>query len=125
MENKPADYRLGNLVEYDNRVFEIYTIAKEFPTLNTTEFGIGVVGWSNIKPILLTEEWLLKFGFEKIKHVHDGVVYKKSWLRIKDGFNSGDWRGAPLNVVPKYVHSLMNLYYCLTGEELTIKTEEK
>jgi len=70
------ELRIGNLVSYDNRVFEIDTIAKEFPTLNTIDFGIGVVDWNNIKPIPITEEWLLKLPKnikfpEWIKSLHE------------------------------------------------------
>lgn len=66
---KPEEVRYKNLVEYDGRIFEIDTIAEEFPTLNTAEFGIGVVDWNNLKPIPLTEEWLIRFGFERKPHL--------------------------------------------------------
>lgn len=91
-----------------------------------------------IQPIPLTDEWLLKFGFSfnpdwciyylnvdinfrlrnddplpdetnfKIQHVSDDDFY----LSI-EGFT---W-GQPI----RYAHQLQNLYFALTGEELTIK----
>lgn len=45
---KPNELRIGNLVQYEGRIFQIATIAPEFPTLNTDEFGIGVVSWEEI-----------------------------------------------------------------------------
>jgi hypothetical protein len=59
------EVRRGNLFKYDDRIFRIHTIAYEFPTLDTDEFGIGVVGWNNIDPVELTDEWLIKFQLPK------------------------------------------------------------
>ena len=70
----------------------------------------------DLEPIPLTEEWLLKFGFERLGsgrfdfktftyYLHDGSFYNKT---------------SRLCTI-KYVHQLQNLYFALTGEELTIK----
>jgi len=81
---------VGNLVKYDGKIYELDTIAAEFPTLNTDEFGIGVVDWNNIEPIPLTPEILVRFGFEKYKtsvstmgtfHVNTSTNSKTSILR--------------------------------------------
>ena len=124
------ELRIGNLVSYDGRVFEIDTIAKEFPTLNTIEFGIGVVDWMNINPIPLTEEWLIKFGFEKddvfdefftYLPIHDLCMDKLSF-RVDEGFicyESIKYRTLLKHI--QYVHSLQNLYFALTNQELEIK----
>ena len=40
---KAEEFRIGNWVEHDNRYFKIHSIAKVFTTLDTIEFGIGVV----------------------------------------------------------------------------------
>lgn len=128
----PRAFRIGNLVEYDGRIFEIDSIAEEFPTLNTDEFGIGVVDWNNIKPIPLTEEWFLSFGAEKrsdkrvyltniIKYGFGENPITKDWILLityfKDDniyfFQNGFHK---LN----FVHQLQNLYFALTGEELTL-----
>jgi hypothetical protein len=85
------------------------------------------------KPIPLTEEWLLKFGFEKrskekeffIEHFYIlgyTVVNRSQWKKDMSlegfGINQCD------NYIPvdlKHVHQLQNLYFALTNEELTIK----
>ena len=81
-------------------------------------------------PIPLTEEWLLKFGFEDKKTCFN--LSKREIL----GHDFGDfavskyddtqmkvWRGDRYIGVChiQHVHSLQNLYFCLRGEELTIK----
>ena len=79
-----------------------------------------------VDPIPLSEEWLLKFGFkEKSKwtfvlntpngrmltyHLGTKIIHYGS-----NGYGSGE-------INCEYVHQLQNLYFALTGEELTIKT---
>jgi len=71
--------------------------------------------WDVIKPIPLTEEWLVKFGLLNNsrlqflnKHDSNGKYYK--------GLDAFAYK---LEV--KHVHQLQNLYFALTGEELKIK----
>jgi hypothetical protein len=75
---------------------------------------------SDLSPIELTEEWLLKMEF--------------SWKNIPERYMLGSWstlrvcRDLTIEykdsylVNVKFVHQLQNLYFALTGEELTIKT---
>jgi hypothetical protein len=86
------------------------------------------------KPIPLTEEWLLKFGFKRrfacnkwFEKSHKGV------LLLTNDFNEikGEAFSTKIEFVfihdytpsvrAKYVHQLQNLYFALTGKELTIK----
>jgi len=122
---KAKDYRIGNLVQidYDDRVFEIHTIADTYPTLNTSEFGIGVVEWYNIKPIKITEEWLLKMGFRK------DIETDYSWFLIYNSSDIFNYDIGDHTICVRqswefgkrmYVHELQNLFYVLTKEELKI-----
>jgi hypothetical protein len=80
------------------------------------------------KPIPLTEEWLLKFGFiGKYKSVHTHWNYKGFGIEQKS--DEDDFGGSiPIEQVFYYeyrydiehVHQLQNLYFALTGEELTL-----
>jgi hypothetical protein len=117
-ELKANEFRIGNFVEYDNRIFEIDVISDIYPTLNTPIFGIGVVDWNNIKPIPLTEELLLKFGFKKCDL--GGFSIKTDKYEYIE-FNSVlfCWVNGTKKPI-KYVHQLQNLYFALTSEELTI-----
>lgn len=103
-------------VEVDNM-----TIDKEH---NKRRFHLSK---GNYNPIPLTEEWLLKFGFQNPAH---------SW--ICDKFHLTEWDNYPLNwcvafnkngaiIIDKlkHVHQLQNLFFCLTGEELKIIQQNK
>lgn len=92
-----------------------------------------------IKPIPLTEEWLVKFGFEwQPKKETYRIEYNIKKHGVKKGkaisihaFKDEDvWVITLFEVVfiddvtptvLKYLHELQNLYYCLTGEQLKIK----
>jgi hypothetical protein len=79
---------------------------------------------NQVKPIPLTEEWLLKFGAtEKYKSVSNRWSFGVFSLDDPEDEN-GNLRNefyydSTLNV--KYVHQLQNLYFALTQEELIFK----
>ena len=77
------------------------------------------------EPIPLTGEWLLKFGFKKdlgndlyLESTSTSFfVWQNNRVELLDNKN---------NICIsycEYVHQLQNLYFALTGEELTIKEE--
>jgi hypothetical protein len=79
---------------------------------------------SSFEPIPLTEEWLLNFGF-----VHDNnldLYYLKGvqFISLCQNITKEYWCDYEsyygLNIEIKYVHQLQNLYFDLTGQELTI-----
>jgi hypothetical protein len=80
-------------------------------------------------PIPLTEEWLLKFGFKK-RDVLSSVLYDMKNPRFSVYLNppidkSNKWNilGIEKNINIKHVHQLQNLYFAITGAELTIKEQ--
>lgn len=115
------ELRIGNLLNKDGIVVTID--AKSI-------FDI----WDNsdkYKPLPLTEEWLIKFGFEKIEDIRyekkiritglepdDPNAYKLAAIgsrKIKVAFLSfGKWSSTGV----EYVHQFQNLYYAIAGEEL-------
>lgn len=77
-------------------------------------------------PIPLTEEWLLKFGFELINESPINYkIYALNFISfnvIKD-FKPNLYKAEVYSVtypIIKYVHQLQNLYFALTGEELIL-----
>jgi len=70
------------------------------------------------KPIKLTEEWLVKFGFEPDKDNADFLNKEELTLAHHPKGFIGWHKGHALGIVIKHVHSLQNLYFALTGEEL-------
>lgn len=124
------EFRCGNYVEHDGRVFQIDSIAEVFPTLNTDEFGIGVVDWNNISPIPLTEEWLINFGAVKLETEHTpnyfllqfeiedltSIPELNSDFIVRKRYNN---ENSLFICEIKYAHQLQNLFFSLTGNELT------
>ena len=71
-------------------------------------------------PIPLTEEWLLKFGFEKHDNGEDFDEWSLGHVEFTD-FTDNTYEYNPTVLSFKHVHQLQNLYFALTGEELTVK----
>lgn len=82
------------------------------------------------KPIPLSEEWLLKLGFEEIynsEYTHKfeltqdvSFEYRFEKFNNASGMTGLTYYGRLLGKI-KHVHQLQNLFYSITGEELTIK----
>jgi len=112
------ELRIGNLVHYEYKEMS-KDIEVDITVLQELEHFIYR---NRIKPILLTEEWLLKFGFdgdqqEGWESTCGKDVYLQDWG--DDNYRHVSNRGCCVMQI-KYVHSLQNLYFALTGEELTI-----
>jgi len=119
--------RSGNYIMYDNRYFQIYSISDEFPTLNTIEFGIGVVDWNNISPIPITEELLVKcpqFEIQKCLSWSTGKEVKYNvYLFDKFEYNAiqDNWYYGNNIIEIKHLHKLQNCVQDFTNQELTIE----
>jgi hypothetical protein len=82
-----------------------------------------------LKPIPLTEEWLIKFGFERSAKTFVDGAYAVTFRRAKDGgwaiYDTSTDEGTnyltPNLGFCEHVHQLQNLYFALTNIELTIK----
>lgn len=109
---KATELRIGNLI-FDN-------ISEEPIIVDWVTIKVCYLEDDVYEPILLTEEWLIKFGFET-----DGITFWKSKADI--GHFKDCFAYIPCGLASqrrteiKYVHQLQNLYFALTGEELTIK----
>ena len=120
---KANEIRIGNWFDFYGRPMQVRPI-----TINDIFYG------KIYEPIPLTEEWLIKFGFEKLDssscivyHIgHNEIthdwLFDLTWLKKPELINSPN---APFYKNGRhtiyYVHQLQNLYFALTGEELTIK----
>ena len=114
-----SELRLGNLVFEDETIYS-YGINKRVVEMNLDYFNSYSDTWDMIKPIPLTEEWLKKFGF---KWKNTGLRLDKYVLRnqIDGWFMYISNESLNFTVHIKYIHQLQNLYFALTGKELTIK----
>jgi hypothetical protein len=115
-----SELRIGNLVLFNNTDIGTVTGIEGFVS---GQFKISINNRIDIKyycdvikPIPLTEEWLLKFGFKL-----DGDYYVNGqWLFefYPDGFS--DFLIDNTAIPIKHVHQLQNLYHALTQTELVI-----
>jgi hypothetical protein len=126
---KASDLRIGNQMKLflgigDNGAEYRECGIQGIMIHHSTEFYLLKNAWvgisNNLEPIPLTEEWLLKFGF--VYHDDDGIItYSRDNIvifqryRLDFYFELSNYKDAEL----EYVHQLQNLYYALTGEELT------
>ena len=116
------EIRIGNLVEY--RITDKLDERKEW--WEVSEIDADDIHWlskvdtkdEDFRAIPITEEWLLKFDFKRFPWglVKDNLLFKDDLkcsyliLQVGNGFE----------VKVKYVHELQNLYFALTGSELTV-----
>jgi hypothetical protein len=82
------------------------------------------IGSFNYEPIPLTEEWLVRFGFD---HCLNGWWCSKELINVKlskhgviEVFLSGSDTDLAFYGI-SYLHQLQNLYFAITGEELELK----
>jgi hypothetical protein len=121
---KPEEVRIGNYVRYDGRIFQIDTISKEFPTLDTIKFGIGVVSWNNIAPVELTKEII--YQIEGVLEIRDDI-YQIGAFILEPGIMIG-WNVVwvayhfTVRVDVTKLHDFQNLVYVLRNETIKLKT---
>lgn len=120
MALKATELRIGNLfIGYDDKIFE--WSLNEFSLLDKNIALDEIIR----ETIPLTEEWLFKIpSFQQGKHIIQINGTSELWL-----LSTGKWYIAGVDcpnenyateVNIKDVHQLQNLYFALTGEELTI-----
>lgn len=100
------DIRIGNWFEYEGKHYQV------------TKIKVGENAEGEY-PITLTENLLVKMGFEylwKDRYGKNGVdlffTCEGCLLMVEERSN--------FSLVYQYVHQIQNLYYFLTGEELEI-----
>lgn len=145
---EPKDLRLKNLVYSINRrgrvhmpdtiplkvlelrEFNCSVLHYEINPAQVNNGSYSVAPYSDLEGIPLTEEWLLKFGFEKnYRYFTTGSVGGDMsfcisssgsgfyWCNWETQWGDSDWQ-SKVEVV--YVHQLQNLYHALTGTDLPL-----
>ena len=111
-----------------NKVYLYGSIA----TIEPVDFyGIGIAIKKG-KPILLTEEWLLKFGFSENENdvLQIETTLMPLSITLSDNYPDEKYKAwvyedekSRYHIISnniKHVHQLQNLYHALTNEELTL-----
>ena len=115
------EIRIGNIIQFDDTSEDIVRVEYVFQSdemwfiqwtwiSGKGSFKSGNSILEDFEPIPLSPEILEKAGFEKCSC----GGWKQGELHLYKGFNYERKR------IIKYLHQLQNLYFSLTGEELTI-----
>lgn len=111
------ELRIGNYLKESNLI--------DFIKINITDIECIQRGDINYQSIPLTEDWLLRFGFIKNKF-DEFFEIENCQIEIYLFDNESKYTVCVDSVVNKnikYVHQLQNLYFALTGEELTLNNK--
>jgi hypothetical protein len=120
------ELRIGNLL-FDAVKIQIEVCALGKDVLMAKDSGTS--RYEVVRGIPLTKEWLLRCGFVNEKHgfwwINENFVL--GFLTTDDNFQAeycfagiGKWTVLDL----KFVHQLQNLYFALTGTELSLTKSE-
>lgn len=124
-ELKPTDIRIGNLV-WENYSGEMVVVSIDFDgtidLCKRMDLPKGVYQLKNIEPVILTETWLNKLGFEVSNRLDNAWTDKNVGFPIwwNDETDSAYHINSETLVHLDYVHQLQNLFFANCGEELTV-----
>lgn len=116
------ELRIGNLLKRGYDIVEVSAIFRSHFNCTNKQTGVdyGNNHQSNYIPIPLTPEWLERFGFT---NPNIDWIYEKYPIKVNVG-NRNEVSVHHKACRCEYIHQLQNLYFALTGTELTLKEEE-
>ena len=129
---KGNELRIENLVDLGNRIAKVIEISQlACVVVDLEETQDTIEDYDRIRPIPLTEEWLLKFGFEINRQTKEENNIWRCYS--EEGFFEVEQIGTSFFLDDNhcygtkidYVHQLQNLFFALTAEELTFKQQEQ
>ena len=144
MAIKANELRIGNWVSVDGKSIQVESINEDGINQEIssgwygswdTEYEGRFYDWHKdesrtVQPIPITEDILIKCGFEEIDGDKMFPYFQKRITMVLDeykfdistrGDNEWRWIEGNVNVPFCYLHQLQNLYFSLTGEELKIE----
>lgn len=124
MSIEANELRLGNLVKHTEDDVTGQILEFHGNEIVVEDWGFGTTNLSECESIPLSEEWLFKFGFYDAAHlifkpIGEGysICYNKHKHTLFVSTPKGEGFSCFENAT---VHQLQNLYFALTGQELTI-----
>lgn len=135
---KATELRIGNYIQWEdesNDLAEVIGIYEPKEKLLQGGYWLNIKTNNEIYPAMidefvgieLTEQWLKDFGFTQSDDDWDWWI---DWSKERETFKACKYIDSNSYAVIglgdfKYVHQLQNLYFALTGEELTLKNKKK
>ena len=126
---KAKDLMIGNWLNASNNGFDKHVIVFDFTRdeIQHSDEHQDNIPIGQFKPIPLTEEWLVDFGFIKLP-TKSYPLNSQNWCKSDSKNNtffvytgSRGFETSQSFILHNYVHQLQNLYFASTGEGLTIK----
>jgi len=125
------DFRIGNFISDTNASDTFFAMVKKLD-YSRCYYGLFHSAYSDLKPIPLTEEWVVRLGFNKwqdrycLEAWSPGHPSQRFDIDWKDGnvMMKSRYQGEDDNLLMRHiknVHQLQNLYFALTGKELELK----
>ena len=149
----PIELRIGNIVSIENETYwpkiknipmvvtgmhqvvqdstAIYSIDLEHLERKKNTYYESYSQFQKfVKPILLTEKWLLRFGFKKYE---TAMIKSYNYIKTKDGAYQIMVNSAlptlfcieDLQLIIRYVHELQNLYFTIYKEEISLDQNDE
>lgn len=136
---KGQHLRIGNLLYFNGNHNEIGVVSEIFKNdlANVSPYKIGInhridiyYDIERLKPIQLTEKWLLDFGF--VKRFFNNDENKPIWWKVEGNRHIDIYFEKQVNAFVflinsvqyssnlDYVHQIQNLHFALTQRELTV-----
>lgn len=130
---KASEFRINNLLQDSNTgslliVSELSNNTIIYSVLDRDKYPLPN-GWK-AEPIPITEEWLERFGFERkegrwtwIKIIYNEETTLPTTLQLWSGNDYVSVCRAGIGAMDcpcEHVHQLQNLYFALTGQELSV-----
>ena len=128
---KAEELRIGNLVNFNDTIATVLELRENHARIEYMRSDTGMrystlVEYGRLEGVLITEEWLVKFGF-KHKKTDKANCYTLNFFSL-NFVNDGRYKGKTFIRVANFnpdinnflfIHQLQNLYFALTGQELT------
>jgi hypothetical protein len=134
---KANELRIGNWVYIPQaKTNEQIGVIEENGRFLTKGYKTSYSSIECLRPIPLTEEWLLRFGFRKKASFSDHTIHidMTNILCLDNDNNESEFSAVSIYDVDEgvwiylesiqYVHQLQNLYFVLSREELKLKDDE-
>ena len=117
------ELRIGNILSINGNAY-VFDLS-DFHSLYENIKNYGALDLYPWEPIILTQDWMVKFGFMLCDESCTESKSQSDWYWVDSqlpfAIDNINWKLQKTKINIKYVHQLQNLYFTLTGKELKIK----